>query len=86
MTFARPLLLLTLLAVPVLWALYLLVERRRARYAVRYTNIEVLASVSRVVPWHRYVPPAVFVLALASISVALARPHTRTVVRPTTQP
>jgi Ca-activated chloride channel family protein len=80
MTFARPLLLVTLLAVPVLWVLYLLVERRRARYAVRYTNLEVLASVSRVIPWHRYVPPAIFVVALASISVALARPHMRTVV------
>jgi Ca-activated chloride channel homolog len=80
MSFARPLLLLTLLVIPAAFALYLLVERRRARYAVRYTNLDLLASVSRGVPWHRYVPPSIFLLALATISVALARPHVRTLV------
>ncbi len=80
MSFARPLLLLTLLVVPAVSALYLLVERRRARYAVRYTNLELLASLASGVPWRRYVPPTIFLLALATISVALARPHVRTLV------
>ena len=80
MSFARPLLLLTFLVVPAVSALYLLVERKRARYAVRYTNLELLASVSRGVPWRRYVPPTIFLLALTAISVALARPHVRTFV------
>jgi Ca-activated chloride channel homolog len=80
MSFARPLLLLTLLVIPAVSVLYVLAERQRARYAVRYTNLELLASVSRGVPWRRYVPPAIFVLALATISVALARPHVKTLV------
>src|SRR5258707_5844191 len=80
MSFARPLLLLTLLVIPTISALYLVVERRRAKYAVRYTNLDLLASVSRGVPWRRYVPPTIFLLALATISIALARPHVRTLV------
>ena len=80
MSFAHPLLLLTLLALPAVAAFYVVVQRRRARYAVRYTNLELLASVSGGVPWRRYVPPAIFVLALAAISVALARPHVKTLV------
>jgi len=80
MSFARPLLLLTILVVPAVAALYLLVERRRARYAVRYTNLDLLASVSRGRSWRRYVPPTIFLLALALVSIALARPHVRTLV------
>ena len=38
MTFGAPLLLLTLLAVPLAVGLYLFAERRRMRYAVRYTR------------------------------------------------
>ena len=45
MTFDRPLLLLTLLVVPAALGLYLLAERRRMRYAIRFTNLEVLTSV-----------------------------------------
>jgi Ca-activated chloride channel homolog len=80
MSFGQPLLLLTLLALPAGSALYLLVERRRARYAVRFTNLDLLASIASGVPWRRYVPPAIFLLALAAISVALARPHVKTLV------
>lgn len=80
MSFGHPLLLLTLLVVPAASAFFLAVERRRARYAVRYTNLELLALVSRGVPWRRYLPPAIFLLALATISVALARPHVKTLI------
>ena len=45
MTFSHPLLLLTLLVVPLAIALYKLAARRRMRYAVRYTNVDVLALV-----------------------------------------
>lgn len=78
MSFGHPLLLLSLLAIPVAIAIWLLAERRRMRYAVRFTNLDVLAAVvaeRRGVAWRRYVPPAVFLLALASACVALARPH-----------
>jgi Ca-activated chloride channel homolog len=76
MSFGQPLLLLTLLVVPAVVVALLLVERRRARYAVRFTNLDVLAGVvAKQRPWRRYVAPVVFLLALAALCVAMARPH-----------
>ena len=75
MTFERPWLLLSLVLLGVAVGLWLLAERRRARYAVRFTNLEVLASVAGGRSWTRLVPPALFALALASLLVALARPQ-----------
>jgi len=76
MSFQWPLMLLLLLVVPAALAGYLALERRRMRYAVRFTNLEVLASV---VParsaWRRFVPVALFLLALAVAVAALARPR-----------
>ena len=81
MTFARPLLLLALLALPLAVAAYVLLERRRARYAVAFTNLDVLASVaSSGRPWRRLVPPLLALVALALLCAGLARPHTRTLV------
>lgn len=77
MRFERPLLLLTLLALlGVVGLTWWLLRRRRVRYAVRFTNLEVLAAVAAgSSAWRRFVPPAIFVLALAALGVALARPH-----------
>lgn len=80
MSFGAPLLLLALLAVPLAIGLYLLAERRRMRYAVRFTNVDVLASVARGGSWRRLAPPVVFLLAVATLCVAVARPHVRTMV------
>jgi Ca-activated chloride channel family protein len=80
MRFDHPLLLLTLLVVPVAVGVYLLAERRRMRYAVTYTNLDVLASVVGERSLRRYVPPALFLLALAVLSIALARPQRSTLV------
>jgi len=80
MTFGAPLLLLTLLAVPLAVGLYLLAERRRMRYAVRYTNVDVLALVAGGRQWRRVVAPLAFLLALTTLCVAVARPHVRTLV------
>ncbi|HEX6662998.1 MAG TPA: BatA domain-containing protein, partial [Gaiellaceae bacterium] len=80
MSFERPLLLLTLLALPAAAALYLLSERRRMRYAIRFTNLDVLAGVVSGRAWRRYVPPALFLLALAALCVGVARPQTTTLV------
>ncbi|MDQ1394872.1 MAG: Ca-activated chloride channel [Acidimicrobiaceae bacterium] len=61
--------------VPVLVALYLLAQRRRARYAVRFTNLDLLASVvTRSPTWRRHIPPLVYLLALATLLLALGRP------------
>ena len=46
MSFGHPLLLLTLAVIPAALAAYHVVSRRRMRYAVRYTNVDVLASVA----------------------------------------
>jgi Ca-activated chloride channel homolog len=76
MRFERPLLLLTLVVLAVLVALaWWLLRRRRMRYAVRFTNIEVLAAVAGGTAWRRFVPPAIFVAALVALCVAFARPH-----------
>ena len=48
------------------------------RYAVRFTNVDVLASVAGGRSWRRAVPGAVFLLALATLAVAVARPHVTT--------
>jgi Ca-activated chloride channel family protein len=79
-SFERPLLLLALLAVPVAVGLYLLAERRRARYAVTFTNLEVLAAVADGRNWRRLVPTALALLAFAVLAAALARPHVDTLV------
>ncbi len=56
MSLGHPLLLLTLLVVPLAIGLQRLVARRRMRYAVRYTNVEVLAAVVGGRSWRRLVP------------------------------
>lgn len=76
MSFASPWLLLFLLIVPLALAAALWLERRRARYAVAFTNLDVLASV---VPqrraYRRWIPLVLFLVALASAATALARPR-----------
>jgi Ca-activated chloride channel family protein len=80
MSFGHPLLLLTLLVVPAVLALWRYAERRRMRYAVRYTNVDVLASVAGGRDWRRFVPLVLFLLALGALCVAVARPHAKTLV------
>ena len=81
MTFGHPLLLLTLLVIPAAVAAYRVNERRRARYAVRFTNVVVLEQVVGAVrPWRRWLTAALFLLAVAGLCVAVSRPHVSTTV------
>jgi Ca-activated chloride channel family protein len=81
MSFGHPLLLLTLLLIPALAAAYLWNERRRARYAVRFTNVAVLEQVLGAArPWRRWLTTAAFLVAVAALCVAVARPHVNTTV------
>jgi Ca-activated chloride channel family protein len=80
MSFAQPLLLLTLLAVPAAAVLYLLAQRRRTRYAVRFTNVDVLAGVAAGPSWRRHVAPVLFLVALAALCLGVARPRASTLV------
>jgi Ca-activated chloride channel homolog len=81
MSFGQPLLLLTLLVLPLAVGLYVVAERRRMRYAVRFTNLDTLSSVARGRrSWRRYVAPVVFLLALAGVCAATARPQVSALV------
>jgi Ca-activated chloride channel family protein len=75
MSFQSPWFLVTLLLVAGAAGIWLLAERRRMRYAVRFTNLDVLATVVSGRSWARLVPPVLFALALALLFVGLARPH-----------
>ena len=76
-SFASPWILLALLLVPAMVALSWWYDRRQARYAVAFTNLDLLASVAEGHrrPWRRWVPLALFLLALLAASTALARPR-----------
>ncbi len=70
-----------LLLVPVAVAAYLLGQRRRTRYAVRFTNLDLLANVvSRSPGWRRHLPPVLYLLALTGLLLAIARPQAITLV------
>jgi Ca-activated chloride channel family protein len=75
MSFGHPWLLLTLLVLPALVYLYV-----RVRYAVRYTNLDVLASVAGERAWFRFAAPILLLLALAVLCAGVARPRHRTTV------
>jgi Ca-activated chloride channel homolog len=76
MTFVWPLALLGLLLVPLAALGYWWLQRRRQRYAVRFTNLDLLASVVERSPGRRrHLPPALALLALAALVVGVARPQ-----------
>ena len=74
-SFKSPWMLLGLLVLLLAIGIWLLAERRRARYAVRYTNLDVLATVVSGRSWLRYVPAVLVVLGLGSLLFGLARPQ-----------
>jgi Ca-activated chloride channel family protein len=79
-SFQNPWLLFSLVLLALAVGLWLLAERRRMRYAVRFTNMDVLATVVSGRSWPRLVPPALFALALALLLVGLARPQVERMV------
>jgi Ca-activated chloride channel homolog len=80
MTFGHPLLLLTLFVIPAAFLAYRIFERRQMKYAINYTNLDVLASVARGGSIRRHLPFAFFLAALAVLCFAVARPHATTLV------
>ena len=75
MSFREPLLLLGLALVPLALVAYVAAQRRQRRFAVRYTNVDVLASVAARVGWTRHIPALLALLALIALLIALARPE-----------
>ena len=75
MTFLAGSRLVLLLAVAGLVVAYVVVQRRRPEYAVRFTNLDLLASVAPRRPgWRRHLPAAALALALGLLVTAFARP------------
>jgi Ca-activated chloride channel family protein len=75
MTFLAPELLFGLLLIPVAIGFYLWTQRRRSRYAVRFTNLDLLANLTPRRPaWRRHVPPVLYLGAIAALLIGLARP------------
>jgi Ca-activated chloride channel family protein len=84
MSFASPFVLLALLAIPLAIRWYTGQQRRRARAAEAFVTPALTASVAPRRPrWRRHVPMLAFVLALAALIVAAARPQ-RSVAVPVT--
>jgi Ca-activated chloride channel family protein len=73
-TFQAPLLLGLLAVVPLVAAVYVLSQRRAKKFAVRYTNVDLLLAVAGR-SWTRHLPAALALLALAALLIALARPQ-----------
>ena len=76
MSFASPFILWGLLLIPVALLAYWLVQRRRIKYAARFTNLDLLVNVVDATPGRRRHLPALLTLAaLAALVVAMARPQ-----------
>ncbi|MEV4755297.1 VWA domain-containing protein [Micromonospora sp. NPDC049559] len=75
MTWQSPWRLLLLLGVAALAVAYVVAQRRRSRYAVRFTNLRLLDRVAPERPaWRRHVPAGLFLAMLALLVVGFARP------------
>lgn len=76
MSFEDPWFLLALVAVPLAILGYLAAQRRRSADVVRFTGLATLASVMPARSGvKRHVPPVLYVVALAALAIALARPE-----------
>jgi Ca-activated chloride channel family protein len=74
MSFREPLLLAALVVVPLAVFAYWRAQRRRARYAVRYPAVDVLATVAGRARG-RHIPALFALLALLALAIALGRPE-----------
>jgi Ca-activated chloride channel family protein len=77
MSFLWPTSLLFLIAVPVLLGLYIWSQRRRRKYALRYASLSLVKeALGRGPGIRRHIPPALYLLSVAFMLFALARPIT----------
>jgi len=76
MSFIWPSALLLLVVVAGLAVLYVLAQRRRNRYALRYANLSLVReAIGKGPGWRRHVPATLFIFALAFMAIAVARPQ-----------
>src|SRR5262245_32063578 len=75
MSFMWPDMLWLLLTVPALVVGYVLLVRRRKRAALRYASLHLVReALGPGQAWRRYLPPLLFLLAVVSMLLAVARP------------
>ena len=75
MSFAQPLFLLTLLAVPLVWWLYRRRRENAGKFAVRFPAAASLLAAAPAVPaWRRHLPALLALAAMIPLTVALAKP------------
>lgn len=75
MNFLWPWLLLLLLLVPLLIALYIWILRRRRKYAVRYSSLSLIReALPKNARWRQHLPFILFLVGVAFLSAAVARP------------
>jgi|HubBroStandDraft_2_1064218.scaffolds.fasta_scaffold182391_1 Ca-activated chloride channel family protein len=74
LSFLWPTLLWLLLLVPLSVGLYVLLLYRRKKTALRYANLSMVKAAMGAVGWRRHVPPALMLLALTLLLIAVARP------------
>lgn len=75
MIFLWPQLLWLLLLLPILVAAYVALLRRRKKFALRYASLDLVREAMGKGPGlRRHVPPLIFLLSLALLIVAIARP------------
>ncbi len=76
MSFGAPIWLVALASLPLALAAYVRARRRVKRYAIRFTAVPTLRLVAgTAASWRRHVPAALALGAIATLAVALARPH-----------
>jgi Ca-activated chloride channel family protein len=75
MDFLWPYLLWLLLAIPVLVAAYILMQRRRQRFALRYASLSLVKeAIGRGPGFRRHIPAILYLIGLTAMIIALARP------------
>ncbi len=76
MQFQWPTMLLSLLLIPALIVAYILIQRRRTRYALKYASLSLVReALGRGPGWRRHLPAILFLVGLTAMLFALARPY-----------
>ena len=76
MSFEWPMALWLLLVLPAIVGLYVWMQTRRRRYALRYASVSLVQqAVGKGPGFRRHIPAALYVLAMAALIIALARPQ-----------
>jgi Ca-activated chloride channel family protein len=78
MTFIWPVMLYSLILIPLFIAVYFFLQRRRKRIAANYQMLSSASEISKRDPGlRRHIPPILFLFSLTILSIALARPQTQ---------